>query len=43
MARERDLGVGRGRDGAARIGEGDEEAVALRIHLDAVVAPERLP
>jgi hypothetical protein len=42
MERESGLRVGRSLDGATRVGEGDEEAVALRIHFDAVVAPERL-
>jgi hypothetical protein len=43
MAHERVLRLGRCRDGVARIVEGDEEAIALRIHLNAPVSRERFP
>jgi hypothetical protein len=41
MPRERDLRVGRGRNRASRIRERHEEAVALRVYLDAAVALKR--
>jgi hypothetical protein len=43
VARERDLGLRSGGDCGRRIGESDEEAVPLRIDLDAPVARERVP
>jgi hypothetical protein len=43
VARERDLGVGSRCDSGRRVGESDEEAVSLRIDLDAPVACERVP
>lgn len=39
---ERALCVVRGRKRIGRSGEGDEERVALRVHLDAAVARKRL-
>jgi hypothetical protein len=42
LLRQSDLRVGRGGERPARISEGHEETVALRIDLDAAVADERL-
>ena len=41
--RQRTLAIGRGGNGIRRAGEGDEERIALRVDLDALVLRERRP